>query len=459
MAKEPETPSFQSREQELSVTIAQFFTDDALSYDRGVTKMISELEGRWIPIRVLTSRKVGTDDEAVVAHAVRTYVPTLEISDDGKSVRRRTPVPDFGEQDSRSIYVDHLPIKANGELLRAAFTVAGPVAKVILPPKALIPRSEFAFVVFDHKDTVAKALDIFGSRFQELANDSDLRSFTDDIEHDDKLGHIRVMPKSQWIELTNNYETLLGVRTQQLQEHTRNQAGWQTAQYQSKVVGRFSDVFRGTNTKIIKRLFEMIAPVTFVDFSPKENNGFIRFKTPHGARLAFTYFTNEYVVQTHAYDCGTLCESKKKKKNASNDTSESADLQGRTTDEPVELEEADLPNVKFELLTGDEETAYWERIVGRQEEKHWYQTHPPVSYSAPTSGRSTAGVKSHDVRQDPADHDMRSVNNSELPSRAHIKFDNSDEDSDVESPPSPRAGKRKQETDEGSGAPATKRKK
>ena len=50
----------------------------------------------------------------------------------------------------------------------------------------------------------------------------------------------------------------------------------------------------------------MIAPVAFIDWNSGQKTGHVRFKTPHGARLASTYFSQEYIVQQTKDDTGTL---------------------------------------------------------------------------------------------------------------------------------------------------------
>src|SRR5689334_6244012 len=42
--------------------------------------------------------------------------------------------------------------------------------------------------------------------------------------------------------------------------------------------------------------------------------GHVRFKTPHGARLAVILFSREYIVQTHKDDTGTLLQKQSKTK-------------------------------------------------------------------------------------------------------------------------------------------------
>jgi hypothetical protein len=64
----------------------------------------------------------------------------------------------------------------------------------------------------------------------------------------------------------------------------------------------------------VKRLFEMVAPVSFVDFDIYDRalhgevafQGYVRFKTCEGAELACTYFKSECVKQVKPADLGTL---------------------------------------------------------------------------------------------------------------------------------------------------------
>ncbi|KAJ3216319.1 RWD domain-containing protein 1 [Dinochytrium kinnereticum] len=65
------------------------------------------------------------------------------------------------------------------------------------------------------------------------------------------------------------------------------------------------------------QIFELVAPVSFVDYQMGETEGFIRFKSDHGAALSCTFFQKEPIIQRHKDDGGSLLSKGSKKRKAS----------------------------------------------------------------------------------------------------------------------------------------------
>ncbi|KAI8590917.1 hypothetical protein BDZ88DRAFT_412760 [Geranomyces variabilis] len=403
-------PKAKSLEESVGTAVSALFSDDALSYDRVLVQQITDSQGGWISFRFVTGRKVGTTDEAVIAHAIRAHAPELELSAEGRSVRRKAPIPDFSEMDSRTVYVERIPIKKPGPVLLTQLGTCGPIEKVIIPPEAVNPLSDYAFVVFESVAGCMSALEKYASSFRLVTADTNLREYLEDKERETEtetngvvelLGKVRVLSKRRWIELSDEYEAALAARHDLLRRVTHQAVGTHAAEYQAKVVGRFWDVHSGTNTKVLKRLFEMVAPVAFVEFRRNNGTGYVRFKTPNGAHLASTYFNSEYIVQQNANDCGTLLmqepKSKRKAKQAADNApkivdpgDEWAQLAGEEGPCQRNVHVADeaepppkYPNVKLKLLTGQDEATYWEMIANKRQEKTAYPSHdPPARPSA-----------------------------------------------------------------------------
>ncbi|KAJ3175873.1 hypothetical protein HDU87_005701 [Geranomyces variabilis] len=228
------------------------------------------------------------------------------------------------------------------------------------------------------------------------------------------------MLRRRWVELSDEYQAALAARHELLRRVTHQAVGTHAAEYQAKVVGRFWDVHHATNTKVLKRLFEMVAPVAFVEFRRNNGTGYVRFKTPHGAHHASTYFNTEYIVQQNANDCGTLLmqdpKSKRKAKQATANVTKTVDPgdewaqlaaeEGLAEQSAPVADKAEpppkYPNVKLKLLTGQDEATYWEMISNKRQEK---TTHPSNKLPARPS--------------------------ADAPNPVHVKFEASDEDEDA----------------------------
>ena len=82
--------------------------------------------------------------------------------------------------------------------------------------------------------------------------------------------------------------------------------------YNSKVereirtVYRFTGVHSGTNSKILKKLFEIVAPVCFIEYIKGSKTGKVRFKSQNGGKLAKLYFSKEFISQKSWDDLGSF---------------------------------------------------------------------------------------------------------------------------------------------------------
>ena len=84
-------------------------------------------------------------------------------------------------------------------------------------------------------------------------------------------------------------------------------------QYEPGVIAAFQNVHPQTQSKTLRILFELLAPVSFVDYSYGKKRGYVRFKSAYGAQLACSYFEREFVGQSHGGDTGSLLTSKVRK--------------------------------------------------------------------------------------------------------------------------------------------------
>ncbi|KAJ3188856.1 hypothetical protein HDU85_004570 [Gaertneriomyces sp. JEL0708] len=441
-------PAFAQEEAELANKLKYYLSDEVLFYDIPVSSKIALDPEGWISLDFfMQPGKLSTDDEAVVARAVRCHAPqVLEISEDGKSVRRTVPLPDFAKQNARTVYIE-LPPGSGVKTLRDELEVIGSAHDVIVP--GFTPpteRPQFVFAVYHDEGSAQRAIERLSTSYQPVTKNMDIQAFVKESlahakENMRKKPMWRAMMKTQWDVLTSEYVLLHQERQRQLKQALAARCGHNKAEFQSKVVVKFAHVHRATDAKTLKKLFSMVAPVTFVDHSPGTTTGYARFKTPHGAKLAATYFTREYIVQTHKKDIGTLLQ-RKLRPNKSTTMHNDKLVEGRLEAEDyessawagmnVESAETDnstaeeaLPSISVQVLTAEDEEAYWERIFAQQLLKAGLRseatrTRHQSSSEVNPHERSTIGVT---LTAAPAPHGK------------HIKFGSeSDTDEEAESP-------------------------
>lgn len=68
----------------------------------------------------------------------------------------------------------------------------------------------------------------------------------------------------------------------------------------------FEGVHCGTNSRILKKLFEIVAPICFVDYRARSTSGVVRFKSRSGAQFAEIYFLKEFISQKSWDDLGSF---------------------------------------------------------------------------------------------------------------------------------------------------------
>ena len=86
-----------------------------------------------------------------------------------------------------------------------------------------------------------------------------------------------------------------GEKHSQQQDLPKGQSG---AQFTPRVLLRYYNTHEETDSKTLKRLFELIAPVSFVD----HQNSIVRYKTAKGAELALGYFNSHCIIQKNVDD-------------------------------------------------------------------------------------------------------------------------------------------------------------
>ncbi|KAJ3353278.1 hypothetical protein HDU83_006958 [Entophlyctis luteolus] len=244
----------------------------------------------------------------------------------------------------------------------------------------------FAFVVIQSRTALDPK---FGSRWRPFRL-SDSRAIIPfiacetkrigELEDDevDDWEYARVMSINIWEARMDQYYSLANSKRNQLESAMDLRHGSHSgASYEAGVVVRYSNVHRGTSRKVLKTLFELVAPVSFVDYTKGETEGFVRFKTPMGATLATSYFSHQNIVQINSKDVGTLITSVKhlqrlKSSVASErvefDEWDEVELEyHENLEESINLESDVVIGIRLIVLQGDEEEAYWNEIYQKQQ--------------------------------------------------------------------------------------------
>jgi len=136
-----------------------YFSDSNYPRDKFLRGKAAENDG-WVPIDVISTfsrMKAMTDDVALITAVARTTA-SLVVSEDGKKVKRKEPIPEKDTINERSIYVKELPVDgtASIEAVGEHFSQFGSVLSVRLrrdPDKAFRGKAyvEMASIETAHK--------------------------------------------------------------------------------------------------------------------------------------------------------------------------------------------------------------------------------------------------------------------------------------------------------------------
>ncbi|ORY41671.1 hypothetical protein BCR33DRAFT_852172 [Rhizoclosmatium globosum] len=189
--------------------------------------------------------------------------------------------------------------------------------------------------------------------------------------------YVRILPMETWHTRTQEYQSLMHKRRSLLDVTMSSRAGSHAsgAEYEPGVVITYTGVHKSTSRKVLKQLFELIAPVSYIDHTIHQTNGFVRFKTAQGASRAFHYFSRQCIVQCSPKDIGTLITSstqlrkiQEKLSNGSKKGSTEVDEEGwgeygmEFDDDGEEDDNQELVGIKVRILEGREEREYWDSI-------------------------------------------------------------------------------------------------
>jgi hypothetical protein len=296
-----------------------------------ITKLLKELrfryhlfipfsKGEYIPIQWIFDL-VDCDDEAIICREFRTNFPEIEISDDGQEwkVQVETSVID-----KRTVYVEgsweDVEPELNLSLVEDLWHNAD---------------STFHFVTFKKETEAIKV--IKSSQWKPM--------------HQSSHRSVRWIHKPIWNQRMHQFYNL---RTEQVELHEqekRDKKSSHTLLYSPGLIGCFSNVHDRTDTKTLKNLFEMVSPVSYVDYEQGNTWGYVRFKTRRGAQLAQNYFTRCCVTQRYPADATGSLDPHRSVRHFS--------FLMRNKDTFSDA-------MTMYILEGEEEKTYWDQIFAAQ---------------------------------------------------------------------------------------------
>ncbi|KAJ3391759.1 hypothetical protein HDU80_010982 [Chytriomyces hyalinus] len=476
-----------------------FFSDSNVELDKYFAGLLGKTGAEWVPIALFSSpMRLGriASDEAVVAKAVRRYSCELEVSDDGKMIRKRNKSRGAERARRKGFYLEHLPPGSTIKSLLAHSISCGiSISCIRLPLSSILYQANFSNSdALSFNSNLLKLLDYnpsldiadinefrlpafvfietqggkpinscFGSAWATLQIGSHmnaikyLQNVIDEGAALNEWAHVRVLKLIEWHNRMDEYQTLLHTRRAELAKVVHAKTGTHAgASFEPGVIVKYTGVHKHTSRKLIKHadtfdtsnmlqaLFELIAPVTFIDYTKGSEEGFARFKSRHGASLCHHYFSKQTIVQTHAHDSGTLITSldqlsklkqrHKAKSSASNVITAGWDEWDDPNDdlldyaEQKEEEEFSKIGVRVIVLEGAEEQSYWEGVYEKQQEsRNSFSSHRPSEFNGHESHYSE--YDSHHV-DTPTWHTQKAkppLKEKLVESNSHVKFDDHDD--------------------------------
>lgn len=137
-----------------------YFSDSNLMRDRFMKKQITESKDGFINLDIfLNFNKIKslTLDTNIIGTALK-QSELLQISEDGKRVKRTKPVSSPKNIDDRTVYVECLPHNVDHEWVKKIFSTCGQVLYVSIPRyKSTGDPKGFAFIEFDSVEAANKA--------------------------------------------------------------------------------------------------------------------------------------------------------------------------------------------------------------------------------------------------------------------------------------------------------------
>jgi hypothetical protein len=152
-----------------------YFGDANLTKDKWLRNAIDTAEGGFVSAQVIADfnkmKQLCDSDVVAVLEAARGS-SLLDVSGDGKYVRRKAPLPTRDDADDRTIFVEPINQSVTHDALRSAFSSFGEVVYVSIPRHKEPPRAcrGHAFIEFKSAEQAGSAVKMASSTAPRLAS-------------------------------------------------------------------------------------------------------------------------------------------------------------------------------------------------------------------------------------------------------------------------------------------------
>ncbi|KAI9350777.1 hypothetical protein BDR26DRAFT_1003597 [Obelidium mucronatum] len=464
------------KERLIVALVDAFFSTANLVLDPFLENLVQS--NSWVPISLFESPVRLGDlafDEVVVAKAV---------SNDGKALRlKKFDQKTLEKKREKMVYFEQLPAGITVQLLckklKNVRKLHVPLTSIFISrasKKSL--RFRWGPVITGDRNSQKGFIPKWTDLIQQITWRKELNYINDEANQqasevsDIYWEYTRSMPMTDWRNRMTEYQISSTKRRLELKKAMIAKSGKHEcgAVFQSGVVAAILRIHRRTNRRILKQLFELIGPVSFVDHSKDETHGYVRFKTPQDATAASSFFSRQEIVQIHSADLGTLVTSANHLKKlqarhfSSSVTIETAadgwgewDVDENSDDDDEAADE--IAGIKLQILEGREELEYWKSI--RQQQREHVQTWDSYShqqepikwsgsvastYAAPTMNSATQAKDSNGKLSTMNQVILTPITIPKPLPKLHIKFDGAE--SPAKQPESTISGQKRKREEE-----------
>lgn len=273
-------------EQKIIRQIEYYFGDHNLPRDKFLQEKVVEDEG-WVTLECLTTfnrlKILSPDHEVIVAAVRKSKNEIVEVSEDGKKIRRLPTkvVPEFTvehkqDEKDRSVYCKGFPLDYSLEKLEEFFEDKGQIENILMRKDEEKKFKGSVFIKFQTVDGVKDflALESVKCGDTELVKKSKEQYFQDKHAAS-KKGHHH--GESQQKRKEKDEKDGAEIK----QEGDKAEV---KVEYEKGCVIAFKDVGEQTSREDVKELFK--EEVAWVDFKIGDTDGFIRFNKEGGAEKA-----------------------------------------------------------------------------------------------------------------------------------------------------------------------------
>lgn len=196
---------------------------------------------------------IDCDDEGLIAVSIRKNTG-LKLSFDSRNIVFQKQDHNWHLNILNTIYIEKYTMKINYNAIMKTFGMYD-IKSIYIGKK-----EEYAFIVFE---TILDAQDVASKyQFPILNAKTNIMDFIK-LEKQYKCGFI-IMPYQEWHKRSVEYFELFK-KSQQALNDVMEHSGTKKATFEDGVVCKFKGIHEESPLKVIKRLFEMVAPVSYVD--------------------------------------------------------------------------------------------------------------------------------------------------------------------------------------------------